>query len=349
MDAQLWHAHARFTPVAPRAFTESDLRGESAHAVRERKQEGCAWVSHLHLEPDPVTQLATDMTRIVEQNRHTPPGAKTIVGVTAPNTAGKSTLVRRWALAQYRAALTTAQLSSDEMPNWRPTRNIDADLVPVVWMNLQAGAGRKEFNAQLLHFLGHRSEGYLRATNERVAVTIARQGVRLIIVDDVHLLRTQHRDGQTVLDHLKYINTALGEHHATLVLVGANLRGGDIAADPQIAGRMRLLEVPTFPVDTVEDKVAWQRLLKHAEAQLAPYLPRSSAGFLVSLSGLIWRRTQGFLGDLGNLLRQAAYQAISSETWAIDADLLESIPLSERATQAEAARLTRASRNRKAG
>lgn len=349
MEAELWHAHARFTPQAPPRLSAADLDAMSPHEIDRRADEIGRWIGHLHLEHALMIEVSRAMTAVVAQNATTPPGAKTILGVTAPNTAGKSTLVRRWALERYRAHLSPDQLDSPDLPAWRPTRNIAADLVPVVWMNLQAGAGRKEFNAQLLHFLGHRSDGYLRATNERVAVTIARQGVKMVVVDDVHLLRTQHRDGQTVLDHLKYINTALGEHHATLVLVGANLDGGDIAADPQIAGRMRMLRVPTFPIDTSEQKLRWQGILKDAEKELIRYLPHCHAGFLSTRAGLIWRRTQGFLGDLGGLLRQAAHHAVTTRAWTIGPDLLAAIPLSERAHRAEAALEARQARRKRVG
>lgn len=348
MDAELWHAHARSSFERPDPMTQPELDMISWHAMSARKRDICAWVSNLHLETPESVDVTAAMSSVVARNRMSPPGAKTIVAVTAPNTAGKSTLVRRWAISQYRSTLSTEQLSTESVPAWWPSRELEADLVPVVWMNLQAGAGRKEFNAQLLNFLGHRSDGVLRATNEKVAVTIARQGVRLVIVDDIHLLRTHHRDGQTVLDHLKYINTALGEHHATLVLVGANIRGGDIAADPQIAGRMRLLDLVTFPIDTADQKLRWQRLLKHAEEQLLPFLPRSEPGFLSNRAGLIWRRCQGYLGDLGTLLRQATYDAVDSDTWDIGPESLASIPLSERAGQDEAHLTAQATKQRKA-
>jgi hypothetical protein len=341
MDAQLWHDHARIRPRPPEPLSAAELSRLSQRALDARKPALQSWVSRLQLQPPANSVLTRTMSDVVEQNRRTPPGAKTILGITAPNTAGKSTLVRSWACDVYRSQLPAARLASPELPAWKPTRNIEADYVPVVWMNLQAGAARKEFNAQLLNFLGHSSEGYLRATNERVATTISRQGVRLVVVDDIHLLRTQHRDGQTVLDHLKYINTALGEHHATLVVVGADLEGTDIAADPQIAGRMRLLELPRYPIDTPAEKDTWRLLLDNAEKQLLPYLPHAKRGFLVTRAGLIWRRTQGYLGDLGDLLRQAAHQAITSETWDLDPAQLGGVALSARAHRDEASLVRR--------
>lgn len=347
MDSNLWHAQARFNPVVPEPIDAAALSGISRRELDIRKESVLEWVSHVRLEPAAHTTLFTQMDRVVERNLRTGAGAKTILGLTAPNTVGKSTLARHWALQRYRSLLTKAQLQAEGLPSWKPTRNIEADLVPVVWLNIASKSGPKEFNAQLLHFLGHRSDGYLRSTNERVAVTIARQGVRLVIVDDVHLLRTGYKDGQIVLDHLKYINTALGEHHATLMLIGANLRGGDIVADPQIAGRLRLLDAPVFPIETEEQKHTWVALLRHAEGLLAPYLPRAAPGFLVTKAPLLWRRTQGYLGDLGELLRQASWDAVASERWAITPDDIATTILSERA-HGEEARIAAKGR-RKAG
>lgn len=341
MDAHLWHAHARVRPVRPARIHPDDLRRLSRRALEQRMDEARAWVGRLQLDPPANARVRQSLSRVIENNRTTPPGAKDILAITAPNTAGKSTLVRSWALDHYRSVIGTGLLRQEALPVWKPTRNIEADYVPIVWMNLPAGAARKEFNTEFLKFLGHKSEGVLRTTNDRLTATISRQGVRLVIVDDIHLLRTQHRDGQTVLDHLKYINTVLGEHHGTLVLVGANLHGSDIAADPQINGRMRLLELPTYPIDSPEQKQRWQHLLDDAEEQLRPFLPLAEKGFLVQRAGLIWRRTQGYLGDLGNLLRQATVHAIDDETWAITPGMLEKVPLSARAEAQEASLLSR--------
>lgn len=344
MDAHLWHAHARFQPTRPARIHPDDLQRLSTRALEQRKDEARAWVSRLQLDPPANAHIRNALSRTIENNRTTPPGAKDILAITAPNTAGKSTLARSWALDHYRSTIGRELLREEAIPVWRPTRHIEADYVPVVWMNLPAGAARKEFNTEFLKFLGHRSEGVLRTTNDRLTATIARQGVRLIVVDDIHLLRTQHRDGQTVLDHLKYINTVLGEHHGTLLLVGANLHGSDIAADPQINGRMRFLELPIYAIDSAEQKRDWQRLLHDAEKQLRPFLPLADKGVLVHRAGLIWRRTQGYLGDLGNLLRQATAHAIDNEAWNITLDVLEKVPLSARAEAQETSLLSRGRR-----
>lgn len=346
MDAHIWHAKARATLPRPDPVDLDLLASLPAECHQGYLEPVLRWVGSLYLDVGAATTVAADMDAVIDTNSYSPPGAKTLIGLTAPNTAGKSTLVHRWAYSRYRGWLTETELACDDLPEWAPNRDMRADRIPVVWINLQSGAGRKEFNAQFLDFCGYQGEGVLRATSERVATAIARHDVRLVIVDDVHLLRTQHKDGQTVLDHLKFINTILGEHHATLAMVGANLRGGDLLADPQIAGRLRLTDFPTFPIDTSADKLAWQGLLKTAETQLAPYLPHAEPGFLASRAGLVWRRTQGYLGDLGDLLRQATHRAIRSNTWTITTDDLTTIALSERARAAEANLTVRASRRR---
>ncbi|MGL5861859.1 MAG: TniB family NTP-binding protein [Phycicoccus sp.] len=335
MNADLWHAHARAVLPQPDPVDLRALMMLSEAARAAYLEAVLRWVGNLHLDATTATDVTVAMDEVIDANRYTPPGAKTLIGLTAPNTAGKSTLVRRWAVAKYRGWVTGDQLDVETLPAWQPRGDLECDRIPIVWINLQAAAARKEFNAHFLHFCGYPGEGVTRATSERVATAIAHHDVRLVVVDDVHLLRTHHKDGQTVLDHLKFINTILGEHHATLALVGANLTGGDLLADPQIAGRLRLLQLPTFPIDAPEQKLAWQQLLKAAETQLAPYLPHAEPGFLATQAGLVWRRTQGYLGDLGNLLRQTAHQAIRAQQWAITPDELAAVPLSDRARNAE--------------
>jgi len=92
--------------------------------------------------------------------------------------------------------------------------------------------------------------------------------VRLVVVDDAHLLKMNRVGGREVLDYLKFLNTELGELHGTLVLVGAHLDGGPIVTDPQIEARLHLLHLHPFGIEAREEQVAWKRFLRDADATL---------------------------------------------------------------------------------
>lgn len=216
-------------------------------------------------------------------------------------------------------------------------RGVRAHETPVVWINLQSASKIKDVNAQILNFFGYPAEGPIRSLSTRIVGAVDKHKVRLLVVDDAHLLKTGFREGREVLDHLKHLNTELGERDATMLLIGAEMRDGPIFADPQIAGRLRAVEMAPFAIETIEDKRAWQDFLDGVEDVLLPYLPAASPGLLTRThASRIWRRTQGFAGDIAELLIHAAVQAAVDDSWIIRTEHLADAFLSDRARDAEA-------------
>ena len=338
MDAGAWHraATAAGAPQPPRltldelAALSSAAREDHAGAVRD-------YLLGMRLAADPLIQLADAISDEVDINALTGPGAKRIVAVTAENTAGKSTLVRTWARVRYRRWVDPLSLASPEIPTWTPEPGMRAHHTPVVWVNLQADTKVKDFDVQVLRFFGYEPRGTIQALTSHMTDALRRHGVRVLVIDDVHWLRTTRVLGRAVLDHLKHVNTEIGEFGATLLLVGANLDGGDIVTDPQVAGRLRMLHLPTFTVDSDGGRLAWQQLLRRSESVLLPYLPAARPGLLANkLAGPIWKRTQGYLGDTAALLLRASAKAAVEGSWTVSRELLATIPLSKRAEEAEA-------------
>lgn len=341
MDAHTWHQHARARqPAAPDKFTLTEVRALSA-ADRDAHLLGLReWLAALQLPTVSTRTVSSTLSEVVETNGDSGPGAKTIVAIDALNTVGKSTAVRAWALDAYRQWIG-ARLSDAHLPSWSPEPGMHAHEVPIAWINLQSAARIRDFNAQILTYFGYPTEGPIRSLSTRIAGAIGRHRVRVLVVDDVHLLDTRFKDGREVLDHLKHVNTELGERGATMVLVGAGLHESPILSDPQIAGRLRVVELAPFGIDTMDDKRAWQEFLVDVEQLLLPYLPGAKDGLLAKTHvSRIWRRTQGFVGDAATLLRGALAAAARDGTWTVTASQLDSIPLSRRATLQEQALLT---------
>jgi len=329
MDAILWHRHATTaSPPAPEALPPG-RPATSSHVT--------AVARHLratHFPAAVLEGLAVDLSATVDANAQRPPGSKQVLAVTAPNAAGKSTLLKQWARARYLDTIGD-QAASSSLPSWEPRPGYTAHLVPVVYINLIAGSRIKEINAQILTFLGYPGEGLTRVTTTRVVHALGMHQVRLVIVDDAHLLKMNRIGGREVLDYLKFLNTELGELHGTLVLVGAHLDGGPIVTDPQIEARLHLLHLYPFGIEAREEQVAWQRFLRDAETILAPFLPTTAPGTLSQgQAAYLWKRTQGYLGDTATLLTDATLAALTRGTPLTRADLA-AVTLSERAQAAE--------------
>lgn len=265
------------------------------------------WLATRYFTTPDTNAIMRDLTATVDRNRVSPPGAKTISAITGLNGLGKSTLVRRWAEELYKALVAEAAQDRRGRPVWSPTGGVTADLCPIAWANLQAGARVKELDAQILEFFGLPSEGVARTLTNRVVRALERHQVRVLIVDDAHLLRTSSQQGRDVLDHLKHLNTQLGEFGGSIVLVGADLEGGAMVRDPQIEARLRLHTVRPCDAHSEYGRKTWQGCILKIESMLMPHLPALQAGDLYRAHvQLLWDRTGGRLGQLGSLLSEAA-------------------------------------------
>lgn len=308
----------------------------TAKARTQRLAELRQWMNGLYVETTETRAVADRLTEIIDENTETGPGAKLIASVTGVNTLGKSTAVRRWATQKYMEWTADAPTGGGRLPSWNPQPAIDADLCPVVWLNLQSAAMVKGFNSQILDFFGLPATGAAHRMSTVAVRALARHGARAVVIDDVQLLRTNWKGGREVLDHVKYINTELGEFNATLILVGTNLATSAIMSDAQIAGRLQPLELVPYGIGTSAEQHAWQRMLHRLEGHLIPHLPRAREGLITSqLAGPVWKRCQGYVGDATRLLRSATLAAIADGTHTLTLNHLKDVRLSDRAHSAE--------------
>ena len=148
------------------------------------------WMRERSLETPELQRLASALTAAEEANRHTPPGAKQILAVSGPNGVGKSTLMRYWAAARYRERIDNDAETNDEgIPFWRPAEFTECDIIPVCWINLHSAARVKDLNTQILDFLGLPSKDVTSVQTGRIIRAWERHRTRLLIIDDVHLLK----------------------------------------------------------------------------------------------------------------------------------------------------------------
>jgi hypothetical protein len=272
------------------------------------------------------------MTRAVRANAYSPPGAKNIVALSGRNLAGKSALAKRWGRSIYRELTEHSLLDNRGRPFYRPTEGWEVDFCPVVFINMAAGAKMAAFDALILSFFGLPTDGRVRELTASAVRAIQRHRTKVLVIDDAHFIKTVCKDARDVLDHIKKINTEIGEVGATLVLVGADLPDNALVHDPQIAGRMKLRAFPEYEVESAAEQITWQRIVMNLEDQVLPYLPAGKPGMLsIDLAGELWLRTQGYLGELRELICESTILATEDRSHRIRRKHLDAVDLSVRA------------------
>jgi len=335
MDARIWHAQATTAPASmPSPLTAEQYRALTSNERRRYLHDLQDSFERLLLPRAQTAPVQSGMDRILRKNARPRPGAKRMIMLDAPFATGKSTMIKDWAQGRHRDWLGD-QLSGD-LPTWRPQPGMTADRVPVVYATLRSASKVKEVNAPILAFLGYPNEGVKRVTTTMVVSALFTHGVRLLIIDDVHMLTTRSVTGRETLDYLKFLNSELGEAGGSMLLVGADLKNGALQGDPQITGRLQYFHLAPYEITTLPGKQAWQGFLKNAEQILLPYLPGAEPGvFAREHAGFIWRRTQGYVGDTATLLTEALLAALRAEG-TLTREHLAAITLTERAHHAEA-------------
>jgi hypothetical protein len=162
--------------------------------------------------------------------------------------------------------------------------------IPVAYVGLTSNTTMRSLNAMLCRFYG--LPGVERGTAEslaqRAAECVAHCKTRLIIVDDVHFLDVNRRDGREVANHFKWLANTFP---VTFLFVGAGLRArglldeglsGADAAFSQTARRWSVLSLDPFEIATDAGRRTWRQLLLGIEREVV--LARGHRGMVARLS-----------------------------------------------------------------
>lgn len=333
MDSYQFHQQAVRVPRLAPEVSAAQIAALNDQQLGQLAREVNAWLAGLYVDTGTARTVMAHMEMTLDFNEYSLPGSKAIAGLSGPNGAGKSTLLHRWAARYYKNSIRQFP-PGPVLHRWEPTPGVSADVIPVVWINLQANSKIAEVDGQILMFLRAGSTGTIRELTSRTVKAIARHHVRVLVIDDVHLLNTGSVHGRNVLDHLKHLNTELGEQGASLVLAGANLDDGALVSDMQIATRLRMQHLRPLSARTKTDIQEWDRLLGDVATQLAPGLADGSVDHVLEHSEHLHHLTAGYPGELINLLKYATINAVMLRTGRITRSCLDHAPLSHRATMA---------------
>ncbi|MEU4360354.1 ATP-binding protein [Promicromonospora sp. NPDC023987] len=213
--------------------------------------------------------------------------------------------------------------------------------IPVAYLPLTSNTTMRSLNSMLCRFYGlpgaHR--GTATSLAYRAAEAVAACKTRLIVVDDVHFLDMNSRDGREVANHFKWLANTFP---VTFVFVGVGLRArgllnegltGADAAFSQTARRWTVLGLDTFEIGTEQGRRTWRQLLLAIEHNLA--LADAHRGMLSEdLSDYLFARSSGHFASLMSLIGRGCYRAIKTGTETLTVDLLDAVRIDQAAETA---------------
>lgn len=226
-------------------------------------------------------------------------------------------------------------------------RQDDVEFVPVVYVAVEPASTPKILIESLGAFfnlphydLSVSSRANYGQLKRAVVETMERAGTRLVILDEIHNIRSYR---QTGLDAAGAMKMFTDEIDATFVIAGINLDQAEIfqgETGAQLDGRRRPHDMLGYSRPTAHNEEdPWFIFLDSWEKDLplANQVPKS----LREHGSYIWDRTSGAVGSVRALLTGAARAAITSGAECIDRATLDSIRID---AQAEGERLARAKR-----
>jgi hypothetical protein len=207
------------------------------------------------------------------------------------------------------------------------------EYLPVVYVNVDALPTIKGLNHAILAFY---AMGPPKRANARELTQLVLECARccqtsLVVIDDIHLLELRREADRDANNHLKRLANDL---QATFVYAGVGLsRGGFMhegrygpdAVLAQISQRFKRLPVQPLRRSTEQDRSLWLGVLQVLERELV--LLQARDGDLTAQADYLWRRTQGVIGSLTQLLTEAIAEAIDTGAERITRKLLDGIDI----------------------
>lgn len=282
-------------------------------------------VWHANLGPLRTPQMIAlhdDLWEIVEANRQDGDKVKAAAVLDAFPGLGKTT-----AAVEFGRAFHLKQIE-----RYGPTTEGGHERIPVVYIGLTANTTMRTLNAMLCRFYAHpgSERGTALQLGNRAADCVLSCATRLVIVDDVHFLDLNRRDGREVANHFKWL---ANQFPVTFVFVGVGLRdrglltegmSDDDIALAQTARRWTSLDLAPFRISSAEGRRAWRQLLLAIEQRLV--LSNKDRGMVAKeLADYLFERSEGHFASLMTLIVRGCYRAIRSGEERLTVELLDRV------------------------
>jgi hypothetical protein len=328
-----WFQRAESPPrTAPVCCTREQL--DALTRVERRRYDEHRAVWHSNLGPIITPQMQTlfgELDEIVGSNRQDGDRVRGAAVLSALPGLGKSTTAVCYGVRYHREQI---DLHGDRTPEGHLR-------IPVVYLALTSSTTMRSLNSALCRFFDHPgwARGNASLLADRATDCVLSCHTRVIIIDDVHFVDMNRRDGREVANHFKWLQT---QFPVTFLFVGVGvlerqmLTEGLCVADAalaQTARRWTTLELDPFEVTTKQDKRTWRRLLLAIERDLV--LVDARQGMLADgLSDYLFTRTSGHFASLMMLISRGCWRAIHTGQEQLSVELLDQVRNDQAAEQA---------------
>ena len=206
------------------------------------------------------------------------------------------------------------------------------EFIPVVHVTLKGQTTPKGLAQSICRFLaiGLRGRPSEQELIDAICVAVKKHKVLLFVIDDIHFLDPKYEHSRDITSHLKALMSLTGK---TFLYVGIDCEKMGIFRDPGNNNPLASQTATRFIHQVVRpfaksDKT-WRVLLKSIESHLI--LLNHTPGTLEKLSAYLFKRTQGNLGSLMNLLQKGAFLAIGGHEQ-LDRTYLDGVQIDYRAS-----------------
>ncbi|GAA3828127.1 AAA family ATPase [Streptomyces chiangmaiensis] len=319
----------------PELLTPQQIADLSEAARLEYHDDRSVW--HANLGPFRTPQLEAvqeDLWDIIGSNQQNGDKPKGAVAIDAFPGLGKTTAVLNLALKYHREQIARhGAFTSAGHERW-----------PVCWVGLTSNIGMKDFNRALLEFFAHpgRRSGTAALFAQRALDCVLGCETKLLIIDDLHFLKWQDKNGREVSNHFKYI---ANEFPVTLIFVGVELESRGLYSEIDSSGDITLaqtgrrttpLTMDPYLVTNDAHRVAWRKLMLTLEQRIV--LARKFPGMLAEeLSDYLYVRSTGHIGSLMTLINRGCQRAVRTGAEVLTQELLDQVKMDAAAERARKA------------
>jgi AAA domain len=319
-----WFARAESAPrVAPERYTRAQL--DALGGVERRRYDDQRAVWHANLGPIITPQMQTlfdELEEIVQTNRQDGDRVRGSAVLSALPGLGKTTAAVCYGVRYHREQL---ELHGASTPGGH-------DRVPVVYLALTSSTTMRSLNSALCRFFEHPgwARGNAALLADRATDCVLSCQTRLIVIDDVHFLDMNRRDGREIANHFKWLQS---QFPVTFLFVGVGILERQMLSEglgpadealAQTARRWTALSLSPFEIASDEGRRTWRRLLLAIERDLV--LTDGHQGMLADhLADYLYARSTGHFASLMTLISRGCWRAIHTRTERLTAELLDQV------------------------
>ncbi|MET8058122.1 ATP-binding protein [Streptomyces microflavus] len=295
--------------------------GEKALAEYNR----CRRKWHANLGPLGTAQMKAlheDLWDIFDSNDQDSDKVKGGIALDAFPGLGKTTAVLAFAKKVHRQIIEEEGKYTEEgHERW-----------PVCRVGLTSNTGMRDFNRAILEYYGHpgRFRGTASEFGYRALDSVLSAETKLLIVDDLHFLKWQNKNGIEVSNHFKYI---ANEFPVTLLMIGVGLEKRGLFSEgssyedailAQTGRRTTRLDMDPFTISCAKQRAHWRDALLAIEERvvLADKFPGMIAD---ELSDYLFARSTGHIGSLMTLINRGCQRAVRAGAERLDQKLLDQV------------------------